>query len=215
MARSTFLFIAHYVGGGILAYAAPRLLVVAGVPLDRWIVAVGGILAIRMNRQVALWGATVIIGAALYGSSFFLSSQILPPNTPPAIPPNQSPHTAPVRLPSPTVARQYTSRTAQELEAIYIGRTPLQAETLIQDDEGKWLKVRGQYVTAWKANSEGESGVIIRDGSASIQCAFGSEWSAQIRKLNPGDTISAEGQFIGAAANGSPLYVTSCELPGK
>jgi len=42
----------------------PRLLVALGVPLDEWIVALGAGLAIRLNRNVALWGATVLATTA-------------------------------------------------------------------------------------------------------------------------------------------------------
>lgn len=57
-------FVAKASGGGIISYAAPRLLVSAGVPLDEWIVAMGG--SLHMTAETALWAATVGIGLLLY-----------------------------------------------------------------------------------------------------------------------------------------------------
>ena len=39
-ALSVGLWFGRYAGGGIIAYATPRLLVALGVPLDQWIIAV-------------------------------------------------------------------------------------------------------------------------------------------------------------------------------
>lgn len=95
MATSILAFIVRYVGGGILAYAAPRLLVAMGIPLDRWIIAMGAWLSLRLNRQTALWGATLILGALLFAGSFINWPRVLalpasqsllpPPATPPLV----------------------------------------------------------------------------------------------------------------------------------
>jgi hypothetical protein len=73
MSKSVLLFIAKYGGGGLLSYATPRLLVAAGVPLDQWIVAMGGWLSLHLNREIALWAATFFVGAALYMASIIIS----------------------------------------------------------------------------------------------------------------------------------------------
>lgn len=61
-------WIIRYAGGGLLSYAAPRVLVAAGVPIDQWTVAMGGWLSIHIDRELALWIITFVIGAALYFS---------------------------------------------------------------------------------------------------------------------------------------------------
>ena len=67
------LWFVKYAGGGLVSYGTPQLLVAAGVPLDRWIVAMGSWLSIHMDREVALWAATVITGGVIYVGSVILS----------------------------------------------------------------------------------------------------------------------------------------------
>lgn len=57
-------FLVKAAGAGIISYATPRLLVSVGVPLDEWIVTVGG--SLQLNSEMALWAATVAIGAVLF-----------------------------------------------------------------------------------------------------------------------------------------------------
>lgn len=70
---SAILWLAKYAAGGIVSFAAPRLLVALGFPLDRWIIAMASWLSIHIDRETALWGATVIAGASLYVGSVLLS----------------------------------------------------------------------------------------------------------------------------------------------
>lgn len=65
------LWVIKYASGGLVSYITPRLLVASGVPLDRWIVAVGG--GLHIDREVALWAASFIVAAVLYGGSIVLS----------------------------------------------------------------------------------------------------------------------------------------------
>ncbi len=65
MAKIIALFVLYYAGAGIISWGTPRLLVALGVPLDKWIIALGAGLTIRLNRNVALWGATVVIELSL------------------------------------------------------------------------------------------------------------------------------------------------------
>jgi hypothetical protein len=67
------LWLAKYAAGGIVSYATPRLLVALGFPLDIEIVAIAAWLSIHIDREAALWGATVLAGAALYVGSVLLS----------------------------------------------------------------------------------------------------------------------------------------------
>jgi len=69
---SLFLWVIKYTAGGLVAFATPRLLVAIGVPLDRWIIAVGRSISLRFNREVALWLAALIVGAVLYGGTVAL-----------------------------------------------------------------------------------------------------------------------------------------------
>jgi hypothetical protein len=199
------LFVAKAVAWGIISYGAPRLLVALGVPLDAWIVALGALLAIRLSRQVALWGATVLVGIALYLGSFWLPAWIFPqaPTTPSVVA-----VAPPLRSGEP---KQYTDRTARELATLFVGRTPLQAAKLLEADVGKWLKVFGEVKMIWRSNSQGDVAVILQDGPASVQCAFGSQWSDYLAKTNQGDLISVEGQILDSQI-GNPLYLVKCEV---
>ena len=54
---------------GLVSWGFPRLLVACGVPLDRWIMTLGGFIQPVINSEVALWAATVIVGIVLYCTS--------------------------------------------------------------------------------------------------------------------------------------------------
>jgi hypothetical protein len=58
--------------GGVLSYVTPRFLVALGVPLDRWVVAMAS-WAVHIDREAALWTASFIMAALLYGGSVYLS----------------------------------------------------------------------------------------------------------------------------------------------
>jgi hypothetical protein len=58
---------------GIVVLLTPRLVVALGVPLDDWIVALGGWLSINLNREAALWLAAFVVAAILYVGSVLLS----------------------------------------------------------------------------------------------------------------------------------------------
>jgi hypothetical protein len=70
---SAILWLAKYAAGGIVSYGAPRLLVALGFPLDSRIVAMASWLSIHIDRETALWAATVLAGAFLYVGSVLLS----------------------------------------------------------------------------------------------------------------------------------------------
>jgi hypothetical protein len=57
-------FFAKACGAGLISYATPRFLVAAGVPLDSWIVAMGG--SLHLTREAALWAATIVLGLLLF-----------------------------------------------------------------------------------------------------------------------------------------------------
>jgi hypothetical protein len=73
MARRIALFVAKYAAGGVIGYAAPRLLVAMGVPVDQWIIAIGRWLGVQeawVSSDEAIWAATFILGAVLYVSQW-------------------------------------------------------------------------------------------------------------------------------------------------
>ncbi len=209
MAKTIALFVLYYAGAGIISWGTPRLLVALGVPLDKWIIALGAGLTIRLNRNVALWGATVVIGIVLYGTAtiLLLDWSSLPhitqtgPNPPTASP-----------KPSTTVGpRRYTDKTAGELVTFFVGRTTLQANKLIEEEVGKWLKVRGTFKNAFTNNSQGDLTVFIREGSAVIQCNFPPQSADRIKDLRDGDPIAIEGQIISNQL-GNPFWLMKCEF---
>jgi hypothetical protein len=73
--RSIAIWLGKCVGGGLLSWVTPRLLVAMGVPLDKWIVAMAGWLQIRLDTNTALWTATAAIGALLYFGAIVLSKR--------------------------------------------------------------------------------------------------------------------------------------------
>ncbi len=64
--RAIVWWLVKYGGGGLFSYAAPRLLVEAGVPLDEWIVRAGKALSVQFSAEVALWGVTTVIALVLF-----------------------------------------------------------------------------------------------------------------------------------------------------
>ncbi len=82
-AVSVLLWFARYAGGGIVAFATPRLLVAAGVPRDHWIIEMGHAVSLHIDRESAIWLATLVMGAALYiGSVVFSEGHHWVPNVP-------------------------------------------------------------------------------------------------------------------------------------
>jgi hypothetical protein len=71
---TAFWWFCKYAGGGIVSFATPRILIAAGVPIDRWILAMGSTLRVRLNREFALWSATAFFGVLLYVASVILSN---------------------------------------------------------------------------------------------------------------------------------------------
>jgi hypothetical protein len=162
----------------------------------------GAIMGTLGHRAIRLIGGALILAALLGLGIGHYHNVELPPPVPPRPP---TPH---LRSDEP---KQYTERTARELATLFVGRTPLQASKLIESDVSKWLKVFGEVKMIWRSNSEGDVGLILSDGPASIQCAFGSQWADYFTKINQGDVISVEGQILDSQI-GSPLYLTKCEV---
>jgi hypothetical protein len=69
-----FWWVATYAAGGLISFAIPRLLIAAGLPLDRWIVLMGSWVQLRVNPDVAIWSATAFLGVVLYATSVIVSS---------------------------------------------------------------------------------------------------------------------------------------------
>jgi hypothetical protein len=62
--RKILWFIAKAAGAGIISFATPRFLVALGVPLDEWILEMGG--SILLTSDAAMWAATVCLGFTLF-----------------------------------------------------------------------------------------------------------------------------------------------------
>lgn len=159
----------------------------------------GPIIRKSAARQVGLAVIVIAIGALAW---YFYHGEA--PHLPPP---------APITGPSPpsTIAGpgQYTDKTAGELVTFFVGRTTLQANKLIEGEVGKWLKVTGIFKNAFTNNSQGDLTVLIRDGSAMIQCNFSSQWTDRIKDLHDGDPIAVEGQIISNQL-GNPFWLVKC-----
>ena len=70
---SAILWVLKYACGGIVSFATPRLLTASGVPLERWVMTVGALARVRVNKEIALWAATVLLAAILYVASAAIS----------------------------------------------------------------------------------------------------------------------------------------------
>ncbi|MEA2837680.1 MAG: hypothetical protein QOD89_2230 [Bradyrhizobium sp.] len=132
---------------------------------------------------------------------------------PPAALPLENPiPTSPTIPPVVSETRQFTDRTPSELMTLYEGRTPFQAETLIQPYKGKWIKVRGKVINLLADSSEpGASIAVIKDGNAIIECRLSGTWKDKVAKLSNGDTLHVAGR-INPFQNGSQLYLQQCEI---
>jgi hypothetical protein len=78
MAGIILRFLLYYAASGIVSYAAPRLLIAAGVPLDQWIIRVARLLRIGATRESAKWGFTLALGMALFGFATYYTTRSVP-----------------------------------------------------------------------------------------------------------------------------------------
>ncbi len=60
-------WIIRAIASGFVAFAAPRIAIAAGMPIDIWVAAMGEWLGASVSRDEALWGVTLAIGLALFG----------------------------------------------------------------------------------------------------------------------------------------------------
>jgi hypothetical protein len=72
-ARDALQFVGKYGGGGLFSYVFPRLLIRAGVPIDRWIATAGDWIHLGVSFEAAAWIASAVVGFALFGLSVWLS----------------------------------------------------------------------------------------------------------------------------------------------
>jgi hypothetical protein len=159
------------------------------------------------------------IGAALIGSVLVLSDRSPSPSAqapklaagvPTAIAPASAAPILPI-APLPPSAREFTDRTPRELLALYDGRTPLQANPLIEPFKGKWIRASGKILNLIPDGIPDASIAVLRDGDRTIECRLGPQWSSHVFKLNKDDVLTVIGK-IAPHQNGSQLYLQECEI---
>ena len=69
------LWLVKYIGGGIVSYAAPRVAIGLGLPLDSWFVAMGSWLSLHVSREFATNAISVLVGAALLAINHWATAQ--------------------------------------------------------------------------------------------------------------------------------------------
>lgn len=122
-----------------------------------------------------------------------------------------TPAAIPVAVPPADKPRQFLDRTPRELFALYEGRTPFQADPIIQPYKGKWIRAEGRIINLLPDGMPGHSIAVLQDGNMVIECRLDERWTDKIVKLNKGEILSVLGQ-IGPSQNGSQLYLTNCEI---
>jgi len=60
------------IGSGLVGYAAARILIAAGVPVDRWSIAAGRMVHTALTSKQAIWWLTAGCGVLLFGLSYAL-----------------------------------------------------------------------------------------------------------------------------------------------
>jgi hypothetical protein len=112
---------------------------------------------------------------------------------------------------TPPLSREFTDRTPRELLALYDGRTPLQADSLIEPFKGKWIKASGTILNLIPDGMPDASIAVLKDGDRTIECRLGPQWSSKVVKLNKDDVLAVIGK-IAPHQNGSQLYLSECEI---
>jgi hypothetical protein len=159
------------------------------------------------------------IGAALIGAVVVASDRSPSPSAPaPKIATGTAVAVAPAiaapvlpTAPAPPSAREFTDRTPRELLTLYDGRTPLQANPLIEPFKGKWIKASGKILNLIPDGMPDTSIAVLRDGDRTIECRLGPQWSSHVFKLNKDDVLTVIGK-IASHQNGSQLYLLECEI---
>lgn len=177
---------------------------------------------VKRSKQMSIGLVLVFVGitAALIGAVVIASDRSLPPlaqqtpQPPAGMPTANAPSiTAPVLPPPPVLpsTREFTDRTPRELLALYDGRTPLQANPLIEPFKGKWIKASGKILNLIPDGIPDASIAVLQDGNRTIECRLGPQWSKHVLKLNKDDVLTVIGK-IAPHQNGSQLYLLECEI---
>jgi hypothetical protein len=168
-----------------------------------------GFLLILIGLICASVGAIIVFGSTVSPKADEKTNpQAAAPPAPALIP--ATPH-APAISP-PSEVREFTNRTPSELMTLYEGRTPFQAETLIQPYKGKWIKAQGKVINLLADSSEpGASIAVLKEGNAVIECRLNATWKDKVARLSNGDTLHVQGR-INPFQNGSQLYLQQCEV---
>ncbi len=180
---------------------------------------------IKRSKQMSLGLVFIFVGISAVIIGAFLvatdrspaqspkTSAAVPSAGPPAISElSQSPITPVNPLPNLTPPiREFTDRTPRELLALYDGRTPLQADPLMDPFKGKWIKAEGKILNLIPDGIPGASIAVLKDGERIIECRLDARWGNQVRKLSKEDAMGVVGK-IALHQNGSQLYLQECEI---
>jgi hypothetical protein len=134
----------------------------------------------KIDRRLAAMTAVLIFGSGLVVSVIWLAIEvrmnreapnILQPKTPDA-PPLPTANNPPIA----SDVREFTTRTASELMTLYEGRTPFQADALMQPYKGKWIKINGKVINLLVDGTPGASIAVLKDGNAVVECRLDHRW---------------------------------------
>lgn len=119
---------------------------------------------------------------------------------------------APTSVPTPALVQppEFTDRTPRQLLAFYEGRTPFQADKLIEPFKGLWIEAESRVLNILP-DGQSRSIVVLRDDKDTIECRFGAEWSNAVARKDIGDTMRIRGK-ISPNQNGQQLYLLDCEI---
>ena len=124
----------------------------------------------------------------------------------------------PIEIPSQSAAekdvpnvKEPANRTPRQLLALYEGRTPFQADKLIEPFKGLWVESDGEIRNVLPDGRPGHSIAVLKTGNDTVECRFGPEWANHLGRFDIGESIKFRGK-ISPSQNGSQLYLSECEI---
>jgi hypothetical protein len=117
-------------------------------------------------------------------------------------------------MPSEPVADEhkvYTQKSVDELAALCAGRTALQCDAFMADENGKWINLEGKIQTIWAAGRD-LTGMMIFSGSRGALCTFAKKWRERLSMFHPQEEIKIVGKIANGQQNGMLNLTAGCEL---
>jgi|SRR5882724_7983814 len=103
------------------------------------------------------------------------------------------------------------SITPRQLLALYEGKTPLQADKLLQPYKGTLIESEGAVLTILSDGGGGGVIGVLRNDQDTIECRFGVKWRDELSSKGKGENVRFRG-IVSDNQNGSQLYVSNCEI---